>query len=147
MTVVVPSPAHTVGGDRAGSRVRLAGAVVAGLLGVYAVYELALVFGAPIGRAAWGGTHTTLPVDLRLGSVVAVLLYLVSATIVLRRAGFQVPWISVTVAVRGSWVVATILTLSAVVNALSDSPWERFLNAPVTLALAALSFYVATRRP
>jgi hypothetical protein len=125
--------------------VRLAAVVVAGLLGAYAVYQLTLVAGAPLGRAAWGGAHSTLPASLRVGSVVTVFVYLLFAAVVLRRVGFRVPWISRAVAVRGAWTVAIILTLSAVVNFASQSAWERFLNGPLTLLLGGLCFLVAKR--
>ena len=36
-----------------------------------------------------------------------------------------------------------LLTLGALANFLSQSPWERFLLGPVTLVLAALCFVVA----
>jgi hypothetical protein len=118
---------------------------VAGILGVYALYQLTLVLGAPLGLAAWGGTHTTLPAALRVGSLVTILVYLVCAALVLRRVGYRVNWISRTAALRGTWAVAIILTLSAILNLASDSAWERLLNGPLTLALASLCFFVAKR--
>jgi hypothetical protein len=145
MTTNVAPDALPAPGKRASASVRRAAVVVAGFLAAYAVYQLALVAGAPLGRAAWGGTHTTLPANLRVGSAIAVLVYLAFAAVVVRRVGFQVRWISRSAARRGTWAVAVILTLSALVNVLSESPWERFLNGPVTLALAALCFLVAKR--
>jgi hypothetical protein len=145
MATDVAPDALAASSERASASVRRAAVVVAGVLAAYAVYQVALVAGAPLGRAAWGGTHTTLPVSLRVGSATAILVYLAFAAVVVRRVGFHPRWMSRSVAVRGTWIVAVILTLSALVNLLSESPWERFLNGPVTLVLAGLCFLVAKR--
>ena len=50
----------------------------------------------------------------------------------------------------GTWVLVVVLALSALVNVASDSPWERYLMAPVALLLAGLCLIVARghgRRP
>jgi hypothetical protein len=44
---------------------------------------------------------------------------------------------------RGTWVLAALMTLSALGNFASSSAWERFLNGPVALVLALLCFVVA----
>jgi hypothetical protein len=44
---------------------------------------------------------------------------------------------------NGAFVI--ILTLAALVNFLSQSPWERFLLAPTAVILAALSLIVAIK--
>lgn len=111
--------------------------------GGYAIYQLALAAGAPLGRGAWGGMQTELPTSLRLASAAAIVFYGLAALLVLRRAGFSIRWISPTVARIGTWVLAVVLTLSALGNLLSQSPWERFLNGPVGLVLAALCLIVA----
>jgi hypothetical protein len=113
----------------------------------YAVYQIALAAGAPLGRGAWGGTHTQLPPSLRLASIAAIAFYGLAALLVLRRAGFRVRWISPTVARIGTWLIAAVLALSAFGNFLSQSPWERFLNGPVALILAALCLIVARSAP
>jgi hypothetical protein len=120
---------------------RSAVAAAVGFVG-YAAYQLALAAGAPLGRGAWGGTQTQLPTSLRLGSAVAVAVYGVAALIVLRRAGYGIRWISPTVARVGTWVLVVVLTLSALINFLSPSPWERFLNGPMALVLAALCLFL-----
>lgn len=111
--------------------------------GGYAIYQLALAVGAPLGRGAWGGTQTQLPTSLRIASAAAIVFYGLAALLVLRRAGFSIRWISPTVARIGTWVLVVVLTLSALGNFLSQSPWERYLNGPVALILAALCLVVA----
>jgi hypothetical protein len=43
----------------------------------------------------------------------------------------------------GTWALAVILTLSALINFLSQSSWERFIMGPAALLLAALSVFIA----
>lgn len=123
--------------------VRRSGVAVAVGFAVVVVFQLALIAGAPLGRAAWGGTARVLPTSLRVGSSVTVLVYSLAALLVLRRAGFHIRWISRAFARRGTWAVVVILPLSALANFASESPWERFLMAPVAIVLAVLSFIVA----
>jgi hypothetical protein len=110
-----------------------------------AVFQFALIAGAPLGRAAWGGTATQLPQSLRLASAVTILIYVLGALLVLRRAGFTIRWISAEFARWGTWALVIILTLSALPNFLSQSPWERFLLAPTALLLAVLCLIVALK--
>jgi hypothetical protein len=125
--------------------VRLAAIVVAVVLTGLAVFQVALIAGAPLGRAAWGGTSTYLPKRLRIASAITIVIYVLGALLVLRRAGFPIRWISPAFARWGTWAFVIILTLAALVNFLSQSPWERFLLAPTALLLAALSLIVAIK--
>ena len=82
----------------------------AGSIGFSAMlaFQVALAAGAPLGQAAWGGTHAT------------------------ER--------------RYRWAtlgLVGILALSALINVASGSHWERYLLAPVALALAVLCAVVA----
>ncbi|MFC7766021.1 hypothetical protein [Leucobacter soli] len=56
------------------------------ILGALAVFQLALAFGAPAGRFAWGGRHRVLPTGLRVGSGLSILLYAGLAAVLLARA-------------------------------------------------------------
>src|SRR5690606_3719032 len=50
-----------------------------------AFFQLALVFGAPLGRFAWGGQHEVLPANLRIGSAVSIVLYALFVVVLLDR--------------------------------------------------------------
>ena len=109
-----------------------------------AIFQLLLAAGGPFGEAAWGGTtEGQLSTGLRIGSAISVAVYAVAAALILRRAGFQVRWVSHAAARIGSWVPVVLLTLGALANFLSQSPWERFLLGPCTLVLAGLCLVVA----
>lgn len=112
-----------------------------GLLGLLAVLQLTLVCGAPWGRLAWGGQHRVLPTRLRIGSTVALVLYVAFAVVILDR----VDRIDVAepVAVVGTWAVFGVVTLSAIANVFSRSKPERYTGTPAALALAATSLVVA----
>ena len=68
------------------------GAAVAAAVGflVIAIFQAALALGAPLGRAAWGGTRTHLPTGLRIASGAAAVFWLLAALIVLGRAGSEI---------------------------------------------------------
>ena len=115
-------------------------------LAIIAAFQVALALGAPWGRAAYGGTSATLQPELRVASGVATIVWLLAATVVLGRAGY---WRSArwTVAFHwGTWLVAGLLALGAVVNFASSSPWERFGWGPLALLLAVLCVILARSR-
>lgn len=114
-----------------------------GLVGI-ALFQLALAVGAPLGRAAWGGTHTgQLPTELRIASGVAFLVWAAAALVVLRRGGLGLVAIPGAVAHWGTWVLFGLLLLGALMNIASSSVWERYLWGPYALILAGLCFLTA----
>ena len=121
------------------------GVAVAAAVGflVIAIFQAALALGAPLGRAAWGGTRTHLPTGLRIASAAAVVFWLFAALIVLGRAGFDVSPISGTPTRWGAWILVGVLLIGALMNFASSSPWERFLWGPLALVLAVLCFVLA----
>lgn len=102
-------------------------------------FQVALVAGAPLGYAAWGGTHAHLSTAQRVGSAVSVVFYALAILVLRRRAAGRTER-------RSRWAalgLLGVLGLSALMNAASGSPWERYLLAPVALALAFLCAVVA----
>ena len=117
----------------------LACALLAGL----AVFQVALIAGAPLGRMAWGGQHRVLPANLRIGSAVSIGLYALFAYAALAKAGLAPPLVgeyftSVTV-----WVLTAYFTLGVLMNGISRSKPERLVMTPATAALAALYLVLA----
>lgn len=118
------------GRDRAAASLLLAGITA---------FQVALASGAPWGRIAWGGSHEgVLPTDLRVAS-----------------AGAAVLWGAATVAVatqlprspRGQQIllrgVGGVCAVGAALNLVSPSPAERALWAPVSAAVAVLTWRAA----
>ena len=124
------------------TRTRLAVVAAAGFI-VIGLFQIALALGAPLGDAAYGGTRTDLPASLRITSAVAAAVYGLATLIVLRRVGYRVPLISARVSRVGTWVLAGLMLLGALMNFASSSGWERFGWGPFALALAILCFPIA----
>lgn len=108
-----------------------------------AVFQAALILGAPLGHFAWGGQDRVLPVQKRLGSAISIGLYVVFAVVVLQRAGLAdvVPW--PTVIGVAIWVLAGYFVLGIVLNSISRSRPERLTMAPLCALLAGLTVVVA----
>lgn len=113
------------------------------LLGGLAVFQLTLVMGAPLGRFAWGGAHERLPSRLRVGSLLAIVIYAVFAIVALERAGLASLLPSPALAHVGAWVVAAYLAVGVVMNAVSRSRPEQLVMTPVAAALCALALLLA----
>jgi hypothetical protein len=116
--------------------------VAAGLVAI-AAFQLALAFGAPLGRAAWGGNYERLPRQLRVSSAVAVVIWLLGASIVLARANVVSLPLPREAIAWGAWIVVVLLGLGAAVNVASRSTWERFGWGPFAAILAVLGVIVA----
>ncbi len=117
-------------------------AVGVALLAALAVFQLALVAGAPLGRFAWGGQHVVLPSRLRVGSLVSVVLYALFALLLLQAAGVVSP-LPDGAADVGLWVLTGYLALGVALNAISRSRPERLVMTPVALALFAVCLVLA----
>lgn len=102
-------------------------------------FQTALAAGAPLGDAAWGGSHAHLTAGPRVASAVAVGFWIAAILIVRGRAAGRTKrryrW--------GTWGLAVVLGLSALINTASGSSWENYLLAPVALVLAGLCVVVA----
>ena len=112
----------------------LACAVLAGL----AVFQGALIAGAPLGRLAWGGQHRVLPARLRIGSAVSIAVYAVFAYAALAKGGLVPPLVSETFTSISVWVLTAYFALGVVMNGISRSKPERLIMTPTALVLAAL---------
>lgn len=110
-----------------------------GLLGAVVLLQLLLALGLPLGGAAWGGRHRTLPRRLRVASGIAAGVLVIAMWLVATEAGF----LPAGVGTPGSgilvWVFAGFFALNTLGNLVSESVVERRLMAPITIYLA-LSF-------
>ena len=118
-----------------------AAVIFSGLIIGLALFQGNLAAGAPWGRLAWGGQFQRLPLGLRIGSAVSILIYAGFAAIVLGKAGL--------VAVSGDWLgpatwgIAALLALGTVMNAISRSIPERLVMTPVAAVLCGAAVIVA----
>ncbi|MGY1814357.1 hypothetical protein [Blastococcus sp. SYSU D00820] len=121
-------------------------AAVAGtaVLAALAVFQAALVAGAPLGRFAWGGQHVVLPPGLRAGSVVSIVLYALFASVLLQAAGTVRVWPAGWVG-TALWVLTGYFALGVAMNAASRSRPERLVMTPVAVVLALACLVLALR--
>lgn len=107
------------------------------------VFQIALIAGAPIGKYAWGGQHTVLPRNLKIGSAVSILLYVSFAIIILSKAGLIAILNNQSFLNVAIWVLASYFWLGIIMNGISRSKPERNLMTPVALTLALLTTVIA----
>jgi hypothetical protein len=113
------------------------------ILGALAVFQVALVFGAPLGRFAWGGADRVLPRAKRIGSAVSILLYAAFAWVLLMKAGL-VPLVLPEIVVDvTTWVIVGYFALGIPMNAISRSKPERYTMTPILIVLLVLALIVA----
>jgi hypothetical protein len=115
--------------------------VFCAVLTALALFQGALIAGAPLGRLAWGGQDAVLPRNKRVGSGISIVLYAGFAFVALQKArsvDAEPAFISIAM-----WVIAGYLVLGIAMNALSRSRPERFTMVPVTAALAVLALVLA----
>ena len=114
------------------------------LLGVVTVFQIALALGAPLGHAAWGGSHEgALPGKLRVASgVTGLVVYPVIGLYVLASAELIEPdWMPGT-GKTGMWILAGLFPLGTLANFASRSKRER-LWGPVSLIIAVCCGIIA----
>ncbi|MEA2001392.1 MAG: hypothetical protein U9N84_05840, partial [Actinomycetota bacterium] len=124
--------------------VETAAIIAAALMGVVAVFQIALTLGAPARYAAWGGWHEgTLPTRLRVASGFAgFLVYPALMVFVLATARVvEVTWVPGTGKV-GMWILTGVFVLGTLANFASRSRRERYWGV-VSLAIAICCAFVA----
>lgn len=121
-----------------------AASIAAVLMGVVAVFQIALALGAPARHAAWGGWHEgTLPTRLRVASGLAGVVALPALMVfTLATAGvIEANWVPGRGKV-GMWILSGLFVLSAIANLTSRSRRERYWGI-VSIAIAVCCVIVA----
>ena len=95
------------------------------------MFQIVLAAGVPWGEAAWGGQPAQLPTTLRLASVAVAAFYgaIVPLT-VLGREGYGGRDGSSTVFRWGTWFLAALMVLGALLNFASQSPGRTTCGGP-----------------
>jgi hypothetical protein len=122
----------------------IAGWVQIGTLALVALFQLALLLGAPMGEYAFGGTHKgKLPTGFRIASLVSIAVYLGIAGHVAAQLGMVQKLLPAGFNAVANWAIVGLMLVSLVMNAISRSKKERDLWVPVALLLVASSVIVA----
>ena len=112
------------------------------VLALLAVFQLALVLGAPWGHLAWGGQDRVLPARKRIGSVISILIYAFMALVAWDRVG-AISIFPDLLSQIAMWVIFAYSVLGILMNAISRSKPERYTMVPVAIVLSVLSFLIA----
>lgn len=115
------------------------------ILALLAIFQIALIAGTPLGHYAWGGKYDVLPLKMRIGSTVSIVIYIVIAMIILANVGIIPTSISDTILETGLWVLVVYFSLGIAMNGVSRSIRERVVMTPVALILALLCLLMALR--
>lgn len=115
--------------------------IFAALLAGLAVLQVVVAAGAPLGRFVWGGQHEVLPRNLRIGSVVAIGLYVVFIAVIWNRAGL-VDVLPKSISSIAAWVITGFFVLGTIANGISRSLPERYTMTPLNIALLACCLVV-----
>jgi len=113
------------------------------LLGVLTVFQLALILGAPLGQAAWGGRYTVLPTFLRVSSMWSIGIYIFIFWVLRKRLTAPVsPF-----ARRATIIIAIYFSIGVLLNFASPSIWEKSIMTPVAALLAYSVWRISRHHP
>lgn len=107
------------------------------------IFQLLLVLGRPYGQYAWGGQHRVLPIGYRIGSVIAIIIYVISVIVMLESAGLIAFISNTAISQYGIWVLFIYFLIGVPLNAISRSKPERNTMTPIVLLLCVLTLVVA----
>lgn len=121
-------------------RVQIAHLYATGMLAI-AFFQVALIFGAPLGRYTQGGQHEgALPLSGRVIALVSTPIVLFQGLAILSAAGFPgLGW-----PVWTGWVAFAVTVVSTVLNWITPSKPERVVWGPIMLVLSAMALVVLT---
>lgn len=108
------------------------------------VFQLALVFGAPLGEYAWGGKYDgKLPMSLRFGSLLAVFVFAAGILSVIETAGIAHVLNLGGLDKFAVWVFFGLFAFSSIGNINSESEKEKMIMTPIAVFLCFSCFVIA----
>ena len=113
-------------------------------LAFVALFQLALVLGAPMGEYAFGGAHKgKLPLQYRIASVLSILIYLATAGHYLAQVNLISRLLPDDLNNLVNWALVGLNAVSLIMNSISRSKKERNTWVPVALLLLICSIFIA----
>jgi hypothetical protein len=116
------------------------------LLTILIAYQLLLTAGILPAEITWGGQLSEITPVFRFSSLGAILVLSGFAYVLARRSsilGTEPPSLLLRVV---SWLITVYLFLNSVISYLSPNPWEKWIFAPLTFILAAISLVISAAR-
>lgn len=109
-----------------------------------ALFQLAIVLGAPVGEYAYGGQHQgKLPTGFRVASVFSMAVMIALAGHYLAQIGLFTPLLDAGGNAIANWVFVGFFALSALMNNISKSEKEKRVFGSVTIAMLLSAILVA----
>ncbi len=109
-----------------------------------ALFQLALILGAPMGEYTMGGKNVgRLPNNLRLGSAISMIVNLAIAGHYLAQTGLLNPLLPADLNQIANWSMVAFTALGLLLNSISRSKKERKLWVPVLVLAVICSVIVA----
>ena len=109
-----------------------------------ALFQLAIVLGAPVGEYAYGGQHEgKLPTRFRVTSVISMLVMLALAGHYLAQIGLFTPLLDADGNAMANWAFVGFFALSAVLNNITKSENEKRVFGSITIAMLLSAILVA----
>jgi hypothetical protein len=109
-----------------------------------ALFQLAMVLGAPVGDYAYGGQMTgVLPTRYRVSSVFSMLLMLAIAGHYLAQLGFFEPLLPPNLNAISNWGFVAFFVLAAIMNNITKSQKEKRVFGSTTIAMVLAAVMVA----
>jgi hypothetical protein len=109
-----------------------------------ALFQLAIVLGAPVGDYAYGGQMTgVLPVRYRVASVFSMLVFLAVAGHYLAQLGFFEPVLPPDLNAISNWGFVAFFVVAAIMNNITKSQQEKRVFGSTTIAMVLAAVMVA----
>ena len=109
-----------------------------------ALFQLAIVLGAPVGEYAYGGQHKgKLPTRYRITSVISMLVMLALAGHYLAQIGLFTPLLGSEGNAIANWAFVGFFALSAVLNNITKSEKEKRVFGSITISMLLSAILVA----
>lgn len=121
------------------SYIRATSIIATFILVCLSIFQLLLILGMPLGYAAWGGKYKVLPLNLRIGSLISIIIYVIAIYTILSKSGIIYKHTNIKFVNIATWVFAILFIISAFLNFASQRVWERFIMSSLSILLG-LSF-------
>ena len=123
--------------------VQVAAIVGVVLFALLAIFQIALLLGAPWGEFAWGGQQKTLAPQRRAGSAVNIVLYGLMSLMLLSKAGYVYSPAIAPILPFVLWFMVAFAAVGILLNAITRSRKERAVMLPTAIVLFVCQLIVA----
>lgn len=110
---------------------------------VIVLFQLTLVFGAPLGEYTMGGKFPgKLPFKMRIAALIQIFILLLFVSVVIAKAGIALEQFHI-IGRIGIWFVVAFFVLGSIVNLSSPSRNEKLVMGPVNIIALITTLLIA----